>query len=75
MPDLLVRNIDLGTAERLKQRARLAGRSLQAELNLILSNAASENLCSPRDLAREIRERHGKDFLDSSELIREDRER
>ena len=74
MPDLLIRNVDSETAERLKQRARGAGRSLQAELHLIIS-AAAEQLFDAQALAREIRQQLGGTFSDSSELIREDRER
>ncbi len=36
MPQLLVRDLDTGTVERLKQRAQRHGRSLQGEVKAIL---------------------------------------
>jgi antitoxin FitA len=40
MPEVLVRNLEEAVVERLKARARDNGRSLQAELKLILEQAA-----------------------------------
>lgn len=40
MPQLLIRNLDAETVNNLKSRARTNGRSLEAELRLILTEAA-----------------------------------
>ena len=40
MSEVLVRNLDEAVVEQLKARARSSGRSLQAELKLILEQAA-----------------------------------
>ena len=40
MPQLLIRNLEDETVERLKTRARINHRSLQAEVQLILEQAA-----------------------------------
>jgi plasmid stability protein len=44
MRGLLVRNLDEGILERLKQRARARHRSLQGEVHAILAAAAQEPL-------------------------------
>ncbi len=76
MPDFLIRNLHKATVERLRARAKRAGRSLQREAKRILEDAVA----MPRDELRErlafwqdrLRERE----LDSSaELLKEDRSR
>jgi plasmid stability protein len=47
MKGLLVRNLDEGILERLKQRARARHRSLQGEIHAILAAAAHEPLGDP----------------------------
>lgn len=42
MPQLTVRNLTPETVEKLKARAKSGGRSLEAELRLILEAAADE---------------------------------
>ncbi len=76
MAQLLVRDLDPETIERLKARAKHHGRSLQGEVKAILEAAASVSI----DEARRISEQWygrlaGREFADSAELIREDRER
>ncbi len=76
MAQLLVRDLDDEVVERLKQRARRSGRSLEAEVRLILQRAAAE--WSPNVLAEVERIRAlfaGRTFCDSTDLIREDRDR
>jgi antitoxin FitA len=76
MAQVLVRELEDEVVERLKQRARRSGRSLEAELRLILQQAAVE--WSPDVMAEveRIRARFaGRTFSDSAELIREDRDR
>lgn len=76
MAQILVRNIDTETLGRLKQRASDRGRSLQAEVKSILEQAAVIDAATARALAGRIRRRfRGRRFDDSTELIREDRER
>lgn len=76
MPDLLLRDLDPELMQRLKEQAKRSGRSVQAEIKTILAN----NIGLPWDQAvremEEFRKRFaGRTFSDSSELIREDRER
>lgn len=76
MAQLLIRDLDVETIERLKARAKLHRRSLQGEVKLILENEAAVSADGPRALAERIRAAFGgKRFSDSSQLIREDRDR
>jgi plasmid stability protein len=76
LPHVLIRELDPRVVKKLKSRARLHRRSLQAELKDILERAAST---SPADvLARVERVRamfRGRRFSDSAALIRRDRAR
>lgn len=71
---VLVRGIALGVVERLRTRAEHSGRSLEAELRLILTDAVSENDVQEQ-VARVRALFAGQTFSDSVELLREDRER
>ncbi len=79
MAQILVRNLEEAVVEKLKRRAERAGRSLQAEVKEILTEAPDEpklDMAAFRKLADEIRNRFdGRKFTDSAELIREDRDR
>jgi hypothetical protein len=76
MAEVLVRDLDSATIKKLKQRARESGRSLQSELKLILEDAARMTLSEFHVAAEAIRNSlAGRTFSDSTELIREDRDR
>lgn len=79
MRDVLVRNLDEAVVERLKERARREGRSLQAELKWLLEQAARPEKPSRsayRALAEEVRSTlTGRPQTDSAELLNEDRRR
>ncbi len=79
MAQILVRNLDGDVVQRLKKRAREAGRSLQAEVKMILERTAAEpkvDMKTARKLAEEFRRRfRGRKFPDSVQLIREGRDR
>jgi plasmid stability protein len=76
MAQVLVRDLDSMVVERLKIRARHHGRSLQGEVKAILEAAAPLSMSEARGLAEEWQRRlAGRIQGDSSELIREDRER
>jgi len=77
MAQVLVRDLKADVVERLKDRARRHGRSLQKEAKAILEDAASHyTMEEAREAADRIRRRlAGRTFSDSAELIREDRER
>jgi plasmid stability protein len=76
MAQVLVRDLDTVVVERLKVRARQHGRSLQGEVKAILEAATPMSMSEARDLAEEWQRRlAGRIKGDSSELIREDRER
>ena len=75
MPDLLVRNLEPETVDGLKARAKRRGRSLQAELRDILTDAAEDRRAKAIAAMKEIQARFaGRRFSDSAELIREDRD-
>jgi plasmid stability protein len=73
---MLVRDLDPEIVERLKERARSNGRSLQKEVRAILEGAArTYTVAEAREVSRRWRERLGRvDHSDSAELIREDRD-
>jgi plasmid stability protein len=76
MAQVLVRDLDDMVVERLKERARLQGRSLEAELRQILQQAAAERRVSPKVSLTEIQALFaGRVFTDSGMLQHEDRER
>ena len=78
MPQLLVRNLQEETVESLKQIAKANHRSLQAEVALILENAAKMQATNFWENTTKIREQLAqskKSFSDSTELVREDRDR
>ncbi len=80
MAEILVRDIDPASVERLRERARRNQRSLEAEAKRILEDAAPpEASADPKKEFREwsaaFRERlRGRDHSDSADLIREDRD-
>lgn len=76
--DVLVRDLDEETVNALKKRAGDSSRSLQAELKAILQEAASDNWQKTWAAADRIFEelrRSGQRFSDTTELLREDRNR
>jgi antitoxin FitA len=81
MSEVLVRNLDQGVVEQLKARARSSGRSLQAELKLVLERAAQPAPMRPtraqyRVLADRVRATLGeRPQADSADLLAEDRAR
>jgi plasmid stability protein len=77
MPDILVRDVDDSVLARLNERASGNGRSLEAELKLILEQAARTiDIATARARAEEIsRSLAGRTHTDGAELLREDRSR
>lgn len=76
MPELLVRNLEEETVERLKALARRHGRSLQGQVKVVLEEAASLSAGDVTALLSKWEGRfRGKRFGDSARLIRKDRER
>jgi len=76
MAQILVRDLDDETVARLKERARRHGRSLQGEARQILARAAGLGFDDARKLARQWhRTLVGRQLPDSTELVREDRQR
>jgi antitoxin FitA len=76
MGSILVRGLDQKTIERLKERARLNGRSLQQEVKALLEHAAETlTMREARRLSEQWTRRLGEQSnSDSAPLIREDRE-
>ena len=78
MPQVLVRNLEKRVVDGLKERAESNGRSLEAELRLILSEAANRPVTPGyrMEVAERVRKIfEGRHFSDSTELIRQDRDR
>lgn len=78
MPQLLIRNLEDETVEQLKTRAKINHRSLQAEVQLILEQAAKIqpiNFWRNAEKMRSHLAMTNKKFSDSAELLREDRDR
>ena len=76
MASVLVRDLDLTVVDRLKARAEENGRSLQKELKAILETAAAQaTWAEARASAERVRQMlGGRQFSDSTELVREDRD-
>ena len=76
MGSILVRGLDQETIERLKERARLNGRSLQREVKALLEHAAETLTMREARRLSDTWRRHlgGRSFSDSARLIREDRD-
>jgi plasmid stability protein len=76
MAQVLIRDLDPVLVDRLKERARARGRSLEAELRGILEAAAPVDPRESRALAARIRRRlAGRAHTDSATLAAEDRRR
>jgi plasmid stability protein len=76
--NVLVRNIDEETLEKLKKKAAANNRSLQEELKELLEMHAGPDIEEVRKIARESIRKYkaeGRKFSDSTKDIREDRER
>lgn len=77
MATVTIRNLDDAVVERLKIRAKSNNRSLEAELRYLLTNAApGASTADFIETTRRIRAMSGgRQFSDSTPLIREDRDR
>lgn len=78
MPDVLIRNIDKETLEKLKERAKENNRSLQEELKELVEFHAKPNLAETKDRVHDILVKYkasNKSFPDSGDELSEDRER
>lgn len=79
MGQLIVRNLDDRIIDALKARAARRGRSLEAEVRVILERAAAErviDIAEARARAEQIsRALEGSPHSDSAALIRADRDR
>jgi len=78
MADVLIRNIDKETLDRLKERAKSNNRSLQEELKELVDNYAKPDIEETRKRVNEILIKYkasGKSFPDSGEELSDDRNR
>lgn len=76
MAQILVRNLDSSIVNKLKSRAKKNGRSLEAELRLIIQNAITIDGTAVLKQVEQVRKIFaGRRFSDSAELIRKDRSR
>ena len=83
MAELVIKDVDDATLEKLAKQAETFGRSLQEELKVILKHAAlyaesapTVSMAEARRMADEMRARlAGRQHTDSVKLLREDRSR
>lgn len=76
MPNVLVRDVEEGILQKLKERAKENGRSLQNELQMIFRYFAEAESDSDEKTAAKIKDSlRGRVFSDSAALLREDRDR
>lgn len=78
MADVLIRGVPEKVLDVIKKRASMKGRSLQQELLKLLIETAELNSLEADNIAAEIRKQlkdTGRSFSDSTELLREDRDR
>ncbi len=79
MANLLIRNVSPKTVEALKKRARAQRRSLQQELSSLLEKSIYHGDHNRAlDIAEKIKNKlaaSGRNFSDSTDMIREDRDR
>ena len=75
MAQVLIRNLDDSTVKTLKQRAKRHGRSLSAEVRTILQETVTASDAWRLQVERVRSLFEGRQFSDSSDLVREDRER
>jgi len=74
MAQILIRNIEENVVDRLKKRAASHGRSLQAEVKIILEQTDHLDMAAALKVADRIRNKlKGRPVTDSVELLREDR--
>lgn len=84
MTPIILENLDPIVVEKLQVRATRQGRSLLEELKVIVEEAVKyENTSVPQETMKDAKERlakvrqqyQGRTFRDSTELLREDRQR
>lgn len=76
MAQLLIRDLEQETIDRLKLRAQEHHRSLQSELKSIVEAATKMSIDEARKVTKAWQARlAGKHFSDSASLIREDRDK
>jgi plasmid stability protein len=78
LAELLIPNMAESLLERLQKRAEARGSTAEAEAKRILTQALDPTMADPWAVVDAIRERlasSGRTFTDSTELLREDRER
>jgi plasmid stability protein len=76
MAKVLIRDLDERVVDRLKKRASRNGRSLQAELQMIVERAAAIDIVESRDVAARIRRKLAdRKHSDSAALLADDRRR
>ncbi len=78
MPSLLIPEVEMGLLEQLRERASRHGHTVETEAKAILTEALAPSAANPWSAVDAIRQRletTGRDFSDSVELLREDRQR
>ncbi len=75
MANVLVRDLDDDVVKQLKAAAKAHGRSLQAEIHLVLQRAGTRNLAETRRLSAQwLKRLRQSSQSDCATLVREDRD-
>lgn len=77
MPQLVIADVDDAVIQRLEMQAAAHGRTVDAEANAILTQALEPSVSSSWEAVDALRNKlsaSGRDFSDSAELVREDRD-
>lgn len=74
MPDFLIRGLNEDTMAKLKQRAERHGRSLQAEIHATLEDSVRLSKAESVEMLRQLRTQLPPSTVDSTAMIREDRD-
>jgi plasmid stability protein len=76
MSQIIVRNLDADVVDRLKERAKRHGRSLESEARTILTRSAGLNPEQAKKVAFQWHKKlAGQPFPDTTDLLRQDRGR
>ena len=74
MPEITLHDVHPSVLGRLTDLAARTGRTVEQEAKLLLEESVGLSRQRAVEVARLIRESHGRKFTDSADLIREDRD-
>lgn len=76
MAQIIIRNLESEVVDKLKRRAKQHGRSLESEARYILTQSAGFSPAQARKVVLDWHKKlSGRRFSDTTELLRQDRDR